>query len=94
MMANIRITLLICVSLLAGGCSTINTINNAMPGSPIFFSGTRLNVNALKEDKVAMRKYNVPPPAYPLLDMPGSLVLDIIISPLTSGVALYEVIFE
>lgn len=91
---NIRILLLICPSLFVGGCSTFNTINSAEPGTPKFYSGTRLNVNALVGNEVAMRKYKIPPPAHPLLDLPGSLILDTLISPLTGGAALYEVIFE
>ena len=75
-------------------CATINTVSNAKPGNPIFFSGTRLNLNAIQNDQIAMKKYNVSPPDYPLLDLPGSVIIDLIFAPLTSGVALFEVLTE
>ena len=76
------------------GCATIDTISSAKPGSPKFFSGTRLDINALSDNKVAMKKFQVEPPKYPMLDLPASFAADLFMSPLTQGAALYEVIFE
>jgi len=87
--------LLLCfVTLHINGCATVDTISRATSGSPKFFSGTRLDVNALAGNKVAMKKFKVQPPKYPLLDLPASFVLDLFIAPVTAGVALYEVVFE
>lgn len=80
----------LCIS----GCATVNTISNAKPVSPKIFSGTRLDLNAIAGNKVAMRKFNTKPPAYPLSDLPASFLADLFISPVTSGAELYEIIFE
>lgn len=74
----------------SSGCATYRTIESASPGSPKFFSGTRLDVNAIKNNKVAMKKFNAKAPEYPLLDLPASILADLIISPLSFGVAIYE----
>ena len=87
--------LLLClVTLHLNGCATVDTISNAKPGSPKFFSGTRLDINKLADNNVAIKKFNVQPPKYPLLDLPVSFILDLFIAPLTASVALYEVVFE
>lgn len=75
-------------------CATFDTISNAKPGTPVFFSGTRLDLNTLQQDEIALEKFNVSAPEYPLLDLPASLVFDLFISPLTGGVALFEVLTE
>ena len=92
MKSRISKLLLCLVALSINGCATVDTISNAKSGAPKFFSGTRLDVNAVADNKVAMRKFVVQPPRYPLLDLPASFVLDLIISPLTGEVAFYEVI--
>ena len=76
------------------GCATVETVSNVKPGSPIFFSGSRLNVNAMADRELAAKKFKVSPPTYPLLDLPASFLLDVLISPITGSVALYELIFE
>ncbi len=76
------------------GCATINSIDSANPGSPVFFSGTRLNAAALQDNKMTLNKFKTEPPESPLLDLPFSFVADLFISPLTGSVAFYEVMFE
>ena len=90
----IVMTLLCLATLNINGCATVDTISNAKPGSAKFFSGTRLDINALAGNNVAIKKFEVQPPKYPLLDLPASFMLDLIIAPMTAGVALYEVVFE
>lgn len=89
---NQIVSVIILVSL--SGCATLSSINNANPGFPIFFSGTRFDANALQSNKIALKKYRVKPPKYPLVDLPFSFVADLFISPLSGGAALYETIFE
>jgi len=81
------------ISLTSSGCATYRTINDAQINSPKIFSGTRLNLHAINKNHVALKKFKVEPPKYPLLDLPGSFVLDIVISPLTMGLTAYEAIF-
>ena len=85
---------LIMLSMALTGCATYRTISEAAPGSPKVFSGTRLDINAIRGDEVGIRKFKVAPPPYPMVDLPFSLLLDTFIIPLTFPVATYEFIFE
>lgn len=82
------------MSVTATGCATYRTISEAKPGSPKVYSGTRLNIHAIRRDDIAMSKFKVDPPLYPLIDLPFSILLDSVMFPLTSGMAAYELIFE
>jgi uncharacterized protein YceK len=79
---------------LLAGCATVDTVSNAGINTPKVYSGTRLNVAALRDDADAVRRFPAAPPRYPAADLPLSLVLDTALLPLTVPVALYEVIFE
>jgi uncharacterized protein YceK len=86
--------ILACVFTCMSGCATFNTITEADRDSPIFFSGTRQNIHAINENKIALMKYNAKPQEYPLIDLTFSFVADLFISPLTGSMALYNEIFE
>lgn len=88
------LTLLGSTGILSSGCATYKTIEKAEYGSPKFFSGTRLNVHAINKNRIALKKFSVTPPKYPLLDLPGSMVLDLVVSPLTGGMAAYETLMD
>ncbi|HBQ45227.1 MAG TPA: YceK/YidQ family lipoprotein [Thiomicrospira sp.] len=68
------------------GCSTIKTLDSATIDSPVVFSGTRLNICAITDDKVGMIKFNTKPVEYPVLDLPASFLLDLIMFPLAISV--------
>ena len=76
------------------GCATYRTILKAEQGSPKVFSGTRLDVNAIRGDEVALRKSKADPPRYPLIDLPLSIGFDIAILPLTVPIATGELLFK
>lgn len=82
------------MSLTATGCATYRTISAAEPGSPKVYSGTRLNVNAIKGNETQISKFRADPPTYPLLDLPFSVGFDTLIFPLTFSVTAYEVVFR
>ncbi len=86
------VALLIC--LLLAGCATVDTVSNAGINTPKVYSGTRLNVAALRDDTDAVRRFPAAPPRYPAADLPLSLLLDTALLPMTVPVALYEVVFE
>lgn len=79
---------------LSSGCATYRTISAAEPGSPKVFSGTRLDVNAIRGDEVALRKFKADPPKYPLVDLPLSIGFDMAILPLTVPIATGELLFK
>jgi uncharacterized protein YceK len=76
------------------GCATYRTISTAGPGSPKVLSGTRLDLVAIRGDQIAIKRFRVEPPGYPLVDVPFSFAFDLLIFPLTTSVAAYEYVFE
>jgi uncharacterized protein YceK len=76
------------------GCASYRTIAAAERGTPKVFSGTRLNVQAILHNEYGLRKFKAEPPSYPWLDLPFSVLVDMMVFPLSSSVAFYEVVFE
>ena len=81
------------VALWVGGCATVTSIDSAEHGTPLVYSGTRLNMSAIADDERGLRKFKTLPPGYPWLDLPFSLVADTFILPLSFGAATYEWLF-
>ena len=71
------------VALWVSGCATVTSIDSAEHGTPLVYSGTRLDLAAIADDESGLRKFKTPPPAYPWLDLPFSLAADTVILPLT-----------
>ena len=86
--------LVVFLGLSTSGCSTYRTLETATPDSPILFSGTRMNINAIQKNSLGLRQFNTRPPRYPWLDLPASLMLDIIMLTVTGGPAACHALFE
>ena len=71
------------VVLCATGCATVRTLDAAMPGAPVVYSGTRLDLYALQGGCCAEDRFGAEAPKYPGLDLPGSMVLDTVLLPLS-----------
>ena len=67
------------------GCATVSTIEHMNGRSSLVYSGTKLNFEALAGKTGLPHKYNAKPPQYPILDIPGSFVLDTLLIPYTLG---------
>ena len=67
------------------GCATFKTLDVHLPLDQRMFiySGTRLDWAALAKNDVALRKFKIAPPRYPLIDLPLSFALDSMFLPLT-----------
>ena len=78
----------------SSGCATYRTISTAEQGSPKVFSGTRLDINAIRGDESALRKFKAEPPRYPLVDLPFSIGFDMAILSLTVPIATGEFLFK
>ena len=78
--------------LLSTGCATYKTISVVKYGnsSPRIYSGTRLNIHAISDNHYALKKFNVEPPKYPMLDLPASFALDTLILPMTASSVVTE----
>ncbi len=77
------------------GCATIRTVPTlGSPGRPKVFSGTRLDFHAAAGNEAGLAKFSVPPPEYPVIDLPFSVLLDVLLLPLTLSVTTYELVFE
>ena len=66
------------------GCATFKTLDVHLPLDQRLFiySGTRLDWAVLAKNDVALRKFKVAPPHYPLVDLPLSFALDSMFLPL------------
>ncbi|MGZ8916382.1 MAG: YceK/YidQ family lipoprotein [Methylobacter sp.] len=54
------------------------------------YSGTRLDWAALTKNEVALRKYKIEPPRYPLVDLPLSFALDSMFLPLAVWAEIFH----
>ena len=66
------------------GCATFKTLDAdlSLPQRMFVYSGTRLDWAAIEKNDIALRKYKVSPPRYPLADLPLSFALDSMFLPL------------
>jgi len=81
------------MTLWVSGCATVTSIDSAEHGTPLVYSGTRLDLAAIADDESDLRKFKTSPPGYPWLDLPFSMVADTFMLPLSFGVATYEWLF-
>ena len=70
------------------GCATVTTIQTADPKTAKIFSGTRQDLRAIGGEIAENAKFRAPPPPYPILDLPFSFMLDIVMLPLTLPAAV------
>lgn len=68
--------LVLVAAVATSGCATYKTVSNMKPGSPKVYSGTRLDVHVLRDQKTSLLKYGTTAPGHPLADLPFSFVLD------------------
>lgn len=55
----------------------MRTLNEYRPGDPVFMSGARLDVAAIRNDRIYLSRLHVQPPAWPWLDLPFSFTADL-----------------
>lgn len=67
-----------------GGCATVRTLDANQPGAPVVYAGTRLDLYAIDGRCCAKDRFGAEAPAYPRLDLPGSLLLDTLLLPLSA----------
>jgi uncharacterized protein YceK len=75
--------LLIALALAMTGCATARTLGAAKPGAPLVYAGTRLDLYAMQGGCCAMDRFGAQAPSYPGLDLPGSVLLDTLLLPLS-----------
>jgi len=75
------------VSLLAvltlSGCATVRTLDANKPGAPVVYAGTRLDLYVINGGCCPKDHFGADAPAYPRLDLPGSMLLDTLFLPLS-----------
>lgn len=69
--------------LLATGCSTVRTLDANQAGAPVVYAGTRLDLYAIDGGCCAKDRFGAEAPTYPMLDLPGSALLDTVLLPLS-----------
>ncbi|WDY57484.1 YceK/YidQ family lipoprotein [Pseudomonas sp. PSKL.D1] len=68
---------------LLGGCATVRTLDANKPGAPVVYAGTRLDLYVINGGCCPKDHYGAEAPAYPGLDLPGSMLLDTLLLPLS-----------
>ena len=84
---SVRAVALACV-VASSGCATVSTIQRADEHTVKVFSGTRQDLRAIGGETAENARYRSPPPPYPLLDLPFSFALDVLMLPLTLPAAV------
>ncbi|MBV4493176.1 YceK/YidQ family lipoprotein [Pseudomonas oryzicola] len=68
---------------LLSGCATVRTLDANKPGAPVVYAGTRLDLYVINGGCCPRDHYGTDAPAYPGLDLPGSMLLDTLLLPLS-----------
>ncbi|MGN8250598.1 YceK/YidQ family lipoprotein [Pseudomonas sp. SMV7] len=68
---------------LLSGCATVRTLDANKPGAPVVYAGTRLDLYVMNGGCCPRDHYGADAPAYPGLDLPGSMLLDTLLLPLS-----------
>ncbi|MGC3893549.1 YceK/YidQ family lipoprotein [Pseudomonas urmiensis] len=71
-----------------GGCATVRTLDASKPGAPLVYAGTRLDWYVMNGGCCPLDRFGAEAPAYPRLDLPGSMLLDTLLLPLSVLTAL------
>jgi uncharacterized protein YceK len=83
-----KLVVIILGLLLTTGCSTVRTLDANQPGAPIVYAGTRLDLYAMEGGCCEKDRFGAEAPKYPMLDLPGSALLDTLLLPLSILTAL------
>ena len=76
------------------GCAAYRTISDADAETAKVLSGTRLDIKAIQGDMLPTKLFKSKPPSSPILDLPFSFALDILLLPLTTSAVVYYAIFQ
>jgi uncharacterized protein YceK len=88
---QIKIVLLwLMAALWIGGCATATSMESAEHGTPLVYSGTRLDLAAVANDQNDLQQFRTLPPVFPWLDLPFSLIADTAMLPLSIGAAGFD----
>ena len=71
------------VAALVCGSASVRTLDAAKPGSPVVYSGTRLDLYALEGGCCAKDRFGAEAPRHPGLALPASALLDTVLLPLS-----------
>ncbi|KAB5618620.1 YceK/YidQ family lipoprotein [Pseudomonas putida] len=70
------------------GCATVRTLDANQPGAPVVYAGTRLDLYVMNGGCCPEDRFGAKAPGYPALDLPGSMLLDTLLLPLSVLTAL------
>ena len=70
-------------ALAVSGCATVRTLDANKPGAPVVYAGTRLDLYVTNGGCCPKDRFGAEAPAYPRLDLPGSMLLDTLFLPLS-----------
>ena len=68
---------------LLSGCATVRTLDANKPGAPVVYAGTRLDLYVMNGGCCPKDHFGAEAPGYPGFDLPGSMLLDTLLLPLS-----------
>lgn len=66
----------------------MRTLDANQPGAPVVYAGTRLDLYVMNGGCCPEDRFGAKAPGYPVLDLPGSMLLDTLLLPLSVLTAL------
>jgi len=85
-----KLTLILALLVSLSGCATTSTLSQPVhERKPLVMSGVRLNLASLRNDAGVTERFGVPPPSYPVLDLPFSAFFDLLVLWYTVPVAVF-----
>lgn len=89
---SVRIIIVGLLAAVTGGCATVSTLNQPIKkGSPLVMSGTRLDLASIRGEAHIQQRFGVAAPRYPLIDLPASASMDVLVFGFTLPVAMFRV---
>lgn len=87
---TIKLFALLATLSFTGGCATTSTLSQpAHERKPLVMSGVRLDLASSRNEAAVTERFGVSPPSYPLMDLPFSAALDLMVLGYTVPVALF-----
>ena len=76
-----KLLIIFLLTSIGAGCATYKSLEVSDPYSLKVYGGTRLDLWALNKSKSCSSRFEIQPPAYPLLDLVPSAIMDTVVLP-------------
>ena len=85
-----KLLVIFLLTFISAGCATYKSLEVSDPYALKIYAGTRLDLCALNKSKSCSSRFKIQPPAYPLLDLVPSAIMDSVVLP---GVVCMKILY-